>query len=125
MKYGKKCVLVATDNLSSFTVAAIARSERHEHLQEAIIAAISPFKSMAVQTEVRVDTAPGLAKLTRDETLQRYGMKLDPGQAKNKDSCAKVDKAMSELRRELDVLNPVERTLITKDLCLAVSNLNS
>ena len=125
MKYGKKCVLVATDNLSSFTVATIARSERHEHMQEAIITAISPFRSMALQTEVRVDTAPGLAKLTREKSLLKYGMKLDPGQAKNKDSCAKVDKAMSELRRELEVLNPVERTLTTEDLCLAVANLNS
>ena len=125
MKYGKKSVLVATDKLSSFTVAAIARSEGHDQLQEAIVAAISPFKSMAVQTEVRVDTAPGLAKLTRAETLQKYGMKLDPGHVKNKDSCAKVDKVMSELRRELAVLSPVERILTTEDLCLAVSNLNS
>ena len=125
MKYGKKSVLVAADNLSSFTVAAIARSERHEQLQEAIITAISPFKSMALQTEVRVDTAPGLAKLTKAETLLKYGMKLDPGHVKNKDSCAKVDKVMSELRRELEILSPVERILSTEDLCLAVSNLNS
>ena len=32
---------------------------------------------------------------------------------------------MSELRRELEVLNPVERTIITEELCLAVANLNS
>ena len=125
MKYGKKNILVAADNLSSFTVAAIARSERHEHLQEAIVGAISPFKSMSLQAEVRVDTAPGLAKLTRAESLLKYGMKLDPGHAKNKDSCAKVDKVMSELRRELEILNPVERTILPEDLCLAVANLNS
>ena len=125
MKYGKRCILVAADNLSSFAVAAVARSERHEHLQEAIVQAISPFKSMAVQTEVRVDTAPGLAKLTKAESLEKFGMKLDPGHVKNKNSCAKVDKVMSELRRELEVLNPVERTLSPEDLCIAVSNLNS
>ena len=125
MKYGKRCILVGTDNLSSFSVATIARSERYDHLQEAIISAILPFKSMAVQTEVRVDTAPGLAKLTRSGSLAKYGIKLDPGNVKNKDSCAKVDKAMSELRRELEIISPVERTITTEELCLAISNLNS
>ena len=63
MKYGKKNILIASDNLSSFTVANISSGERAEQLEEAIMLAILPFKSKATDVLVRVDTAPGLAKL--------------------------------------------------------------
>ena len=41
------------------------------------------------------------------------------------DHCAKVDKVMSELRRDLEIIGPGERTVTIEDLCLVVSNLNS
>ena len=124
MKYGKKNVLVASDNLSSFTVASISGGERAEQLEEAIMLAILPFKSKATDVLVRVDTAPGLAKLKRTDKLLKDGIKLDPGHVKNPNSCAKVDKIMSELRRELKILNPEERILTPSNLARAVANLN-
>ena len=124
MKYGKKNILVASDNLSSFTVASISGGERAEQLEEAIMLAILPFKSRATDVLVRVDTAPGLAKLKKTEKLAKDGIKLDPGHVKNPNSCAKVDKIMSELRRELKILNPEEKTLTPSNLARAVANLN-
>ena len=124
MKYGKKNILVATDNLSSFTTAKISAGERAEQLEEAILLAILPFRSKATSATVRVDTAPGLAKLQRTEKLERDGIKLDPGHVKNPNSCAKVDKIMSELRRELKILNPEEKLLTPANLARAVDNLN-
>ena len=116
---------MAADNLSSFTVADIAGGEREEQLQEAIVLAILPFKSKATDVLVRVDTAPGLAKLKRTDKLLREGIKLELGHVKNPNSCAKVDKIMSELRRELKVLSPEESLLTPSNLARAVSNLNS
>ena len=125
MKYGKKNILVATDNLSSFTVASISGGERAEQLEEAITLAILPFKSKATDVIVRVDTAPGLAKLKKTDKLLKDGIKLDPGHVKNPNSCAKVDKIMSELRRELKVLSPEESGLSHSNLARAIANLNS
>ena len=125
LKYGKKNILVAADNLSSFTVAGISGGERAEQLEEAIMLAILPFKSKATDVIVRVDTAPGLAKLKRTDKLLKDGIRLDPGHVKNPNSCAKVDKIMSELRRELKILSPEEITLTPSNLARAVANLNS
>ena len=97
MKYGRKNIVVAADHLSSFTVARIANGEKAEQLEAAILQAILPFKSQATSTTVRVDTAPGLAKLIRSGSLLQDGIKFDPGHEKNPNSCSKVDKIISEL----------------------------
>ena len=125
MKYGGKDILVAADYLSSFTVAIISKGESAEQLEEAIMLALMPFKSKAIDTVVRVDTAPGLAKLHKTEKLLKDGIKLDPGHEKNRNSCTKVDKIMSELRRELKTLCPEEKTLTPMNLARAISSLNS
>ena len=123
--YGKRNILVATDNLSSFTVASISGGEKAEQLEEAIMIAILPFKSKATDVTVRVDTAPGLAKLKKTNKLLNDGIKLDPGHVKNPNSCAKVDKIMSELRRELKLLSVEEGEITPSNLARAVANLNS
>ena len=53
------------------------------------------------------------------------GIKLDPGHVKNPNSCAKVDKIMSELRRELKLLSVEEGEITPSNLARAVANLNS
>ena len=50
--------------------------------------------------EIRVDTAPGLSAMINhsSKNFEDAGILLEPGDVKNKNSLAKVDKTMSELR---------------------------
>ena len=125
MKYGGKDILVATDHLSSFTVVVISKGETAEQLEEAITLALMPFKSKATHTVVRVDTAPGVAKLYKTKKLLKVDIVIDPGHVKNKNSCAKADKIMSELRRELKTISPDEKILTPVNLARSVDSLNS
>ena len=50
---------------------------------------------------------------------------MEQGHVKNINRCAKVDKIMSELRRELKALSPDEIALTPINLARAVSSLNS
>ena len=119
--------MVCTDNFSSFTVCAYIPSEKQTDCENAIISSIFPFKAATGDVKLRVDTAPGLsAMINRNSNLfKEAGIILEPGNVKNKNSLAKVDKTMVELRSILRTLSTDGSPMSPLDLQKAVSILNS
>ena len=121
---GKK-IVVSTDNVSSFTSTCFTPNENQQSLENAILSTITPFKSVSIDSSVRVDTAPGLGALIRKpDNLAQMGIHLDPGRVKNKNSLAIVDRRMQELRRELRIVCPEGKNLNQLQLSKATSILN-
>ena len=124
LKHGGKNVMVSTDNFSSFTVTKIIPSEKQGDCENAIITSVFPFKTALGETIIRVDTAPGMSAMINNKHLQDGGIKIEPGDAKNKNSCAKVDKMMSELRSILRTISPEGLPLSEIQLQKATESLN-
>ena len=127
MKHGKKNIMVSTDNFSSFTICAFINSEKQEDCEKAIISSIFPFKAVVGDVKIRVDTAPGLsAMISRSsDNFKEANIVLEPGHIKNKNSLAKVDKTMSELRAIIRTISPDGSPLSHIDLQRATETLNT
>ena len=126
LKHGNKNIMVSTDNFSSFTICRIIPSEKQADCENAIISSIFPFKAAAGEATIRVDTAPGISAIINhsSEAFKEAEMKLEPGDVKNKNSCAKVDKTMAELRSILRSVSPEGSPLSELSLQIATETLN-
>lgn len=126
LKHGGKNIMVSTDNFSSFTITKMIPSEKQSDCETAIISSIFPFKTAAGSATIRVDTAPGISSIinNKSEDFLNAGLILEPGNVKNKNSCAKVDKTMSELRSILRTVSPEGKSLSELDLQKATETLN-
>ena len=126
MKHGNKNIMVCTDNFSSFTVCTFINSEKQLECENAIVSLIFPFKAASGEVNVRVDTAPGLTAMINhsSQLFQEAGIFLEPGDAKNKNSLAKVDKTMAELRGILRTISTDGSMLSVLSLQKAVNILN-
>ena len=124
-KHSGQTILVCTDNFSSFTRTKIIKSETKNEQKNAIIDNILPLRSVTGNTTVRMDTAPALASLAANqEELNQVGIYLEQGYQKNKNSLAKVDKTIQELRAEIRKYAPEGHTITNLELQLATEKLN-
>ena len=101
-------------------------SENQLDCENAIISSVFPFKAATGGTTIRVDTAPGISAMINksSESFREAEIKLEPGDVKNKNSCAKVDKTMSELRTILRTISPEGSPLSELNLQKATGTLN-
>ena len=84
-----------------------------------------PFKSSTATSAVRVDQAPGFKSLIKKPfNLQDLGIILEPGDVKNKNSLAIVDRKIQELEEELRKISPHSDALSHKNLALATARVN-
>ena len=105
MKHSKQNILVAVDDATGYVLTCIVKSEQAHDLAQGLAQLVLPFR-LGPQAVVRVDRARGLAKAKSSPLLTKFSIILDLGDAKNKNSCAIVDKAIQELEMELKRLNP-------------------
>ena len=126
LKHGGKNIMVSTDNFSSFTITKMIPSENQFDCENAIISSVFPFRAATGGTTIRVDTAPGISAIINknSEGFRNAEIKLEPGDVKNKNSCAKVDKTMAELRSILRTISPDGSPLSELDLQRATETLN-
>ena len=126
LKHGGKNIMVSTDNFSSFTICKIIPSEKQDDCENAIISSIFPFKAAAGVATIRVDTAPGLTAMINHsrKAFSEAEIEIEPGDVKNKNSCAKVDKTMAELRSILRSESPEGSPLSEMNLQKATETLN-
>ena len=124
MKHSKSLITVATDNFSGFISTCFIKSEDHSQLLEGIIQTITPFKASSL-SRIRVDQAPGFQKLMKKKAdLDDLGIELEPGEAKNKNAVALVDRKMSELRAEIKKLAPSNNVINVRILSKATASVN-
>ena len=123
IKHAKKNILVAVENFSGFISTCFIATETSKDLVEGIIKAIFPIKSAL--SVVRVDQAPGFRKLIKDKiSIADLGLELTPGDAKNKNALAIVDKKISELEKEIKKIAPSQNIITVKILALATNTVN-
>ena len=91
-----------------------------------MIASIFPFTPASGEATVLVDTAPGISAVINHSTeaFKETEMKLEPGDVKNKNFCAKVDKTMAELRSIIGSVSPEGSPLLELSLQIATEPLN-
>ena len=124
MRECKKLVLVAVDNFSSYVTTSFIASEKEESLRDGIIATITPFMASSL-SKVRVDRAPGFAKMKNEkEVLDKLGIDLELGHAKNKNSLAIADQKIKELRSALRKVSPSANVLNQTCLSRATTIVN-
>ena len=124
MKECKKLVIVAVDNFSAYVSTNFITSEKEEDLRDGIIATISPFMANSL-SKVRVDRAPGFAKMkSQKEVLDKLGIDLELGEAKNKNSLAIADQKIKELRSTLKKISPSSNVLNQTCLSRATTIIN-
>ena len=103
LKIEKKLVIVSVEDFSGFVITAFVTSESATDLETGIISTIFPFKS-GNSTTIRVDQAPGFAKLQKkldQSNLKSAGIEISLGEQKNKNAVAIVDQKIKELEEEL------------------------
>ena len=123
IKHAKKNILVAVENFSGFISTCIIDTEKSKDLIEGIIKTIFPIKSAL--SVVRVDQAPGFRKLMKDKVnISELGLELIPGEAKNKNALAIVDKKISELEKEMKKIAPSHNVITVKILAMATNTVN-
>ena len=117
MRECKKLVLVAVDNFSAYVSTTFIESEKEAALRDGIVATITPFMASSL-AKIRVDRAPGFSSLAGEkETLQKLGIELELGHAKNKNSLAIADQKIKELRLALKKISP--STNVLNQTCLS------
>ena len=126
IKRSGQLILVNIDLFSGFVTCCFATSETANDLCKAIIDVITPIRHADI-VQVRVDKAPGLASLARNETsdLTKLGIKLELPLDDNKNSNCCVDKAINDLEVELKKLSPSGQKISSLELAQATTCLNN
>ena len=122
--HSKQNVLVAVVDATGYVLTTFVKSEQAPDLAQGIAKLVLPFR-LGPQAVIRVDQARGPVKAGTSPLLDKLGIKLDPGDSKNKNMCAIVDKAIQELEMELKRLNPEGSNLTDLTLLLGSHHLNS
>ena len=123
IKHAKKNILVAVENFSGFISTCFITSEKSKDLVEGIIKTIFPIKSAI--SSVRVDQAPGFRKLMKEKvSMTELGIDLIPGDAKNKNALAIVDKKINELEKEIKKIACFNNVRTVKILAMAAKIVN-
>ena len=123
IKRAKQYILVVTDALSQHTSTTLIKSESSEDISKGLLKAILPFKQNSLQTQIKVDTAPGLTSIIKNRTaLLNHDIVLQPGRTKNKNKIPQVDRRIQELEVELRKLSP-ECEPRTEDLLVCATKL--
>ena len=124
MKLHKKNIIVATENFSGFLSTQIIPSEKRDDIIEGIISTVTPF--MDSDVSIRVDQAPSLKSLIKKPAdLSELGITLQPGETKNKNALALVDRKMQELQKEIKLCAPSHNVINAKILAKATLVVNS
>ena len=116
-------ICVTRDIHSSFTTAEFIENETAQSLQDALLIKTSQLRSPTCV--IRIGSATGFQSLRNVVSLQSYGITLDCGFGKNKNSNSVVDKAIQELELEFLKETPSSGATTNVQLQLAIRTLSS
>ena len=125
----KRCsqdILVVCEEVTKFTQATIVDSEKHidivTGLRNILLPLHPPCSPVAT---LKVDPAPGMQSLYKQQSLKDINIIVDLGESKNKNKLATIDKIIQELENELIKIAKPQSRISSNDLSLGVANLNS
>ena len=121
-----QCILVVRENVSSFTFAQIISDEKAATLKHSLLILLSDLLAGGGPgISVRADPGSGWRSLETDDELKSKGIQLQLGYEKFKNKNSIVDKAITELRSEINRLHQSSSGITDTVLAQAVANLNS
>ena len=122
----KKVILIAVENFSGFITTTFLPNEKSDSLLDGLIQIITPFKASSnALVTVRSDQAPGFKSLnSKNSDLSKMGIKLELGNAKNKNAVAIVDRKIQELEMEIKKLSTTYSSISVKLLARATEIVN-
>ena len=116
-------IAVLRETLTSYTRTTFVNSETRDDLREALL--ILTAEMRGVQSEVRVDPAPGLASLRGDVALRQKGVTITPGDEKNRNKNPVAERAVQEIEAEILRVQPEKGPVSRLTLATATANCNS
>ena len=122
----RQLILVMCEEVTKYTTGTFIESEQHSSLlkglKELLFTVHPPCSPMAT---VKVDPAPAFKSLHRSQPLSDVNIRIELGEAKNKNKLATIDKQIQELEHEWIRLNKPNGPLQKDELSAALSALNS
>ena len=123
MRRYRQFIVMLRESVTSYTLALMIESEKHEILREAILMLCAEVRTLNSLISIRVDSAPGLVALENDPMLLKNGITLDIGHVKNKNKNPIAERAIEELGLEIVRLNPDGGPISKLSLTLATANM--
>ena len=126
VKCNRQLILLLRETVSSHTSACIVGDEKGPTLRDGLIQLCVPLRPLdGPPAVIRVDPAPGFNTLRKDPLLAQHRLRVEVGEAKNKNKNPVAEKAVQEFEDELLRQDP-EHTLVTPaKLAVVVAALNS
>ena len=126
MKRDRQLILVLRECVSSFTVARVINSERHEELRDALLQMCLDLRSLdGPHAVIRTDPAPGFQALQSDQLLQHHRITIEVGRIKNINHNPVAERAIQELSGEFLRDHLGSGTITPLQLSISVARLNS
>ena len=126
IKRERQNILILRETVTSFTSATLIHDEKVESLRNGFITLISKIRPSSVSPVlIRVDPAPAFQSIFNKLKLSDQNIHLELGRFKNRNKNPVIDKAVTELLRELRIQNPIGGPLSSMSLDSAVATLNS
>ena len=126
MRRYRQYIFVLRETVTSFTFTTTVESEKHADLRDALLLLCAEVRSLSdVCLHVRTDPAPGFLALAHDSALQKAGITLEVGCAKNTNKNPVAERAIQELGLELLHLHPEGGPMTRLQLAMATANMNT
>ena len=126
VKSNRQLVLLLRESVSSYTSACLVDDEKGSTVRDGLIQLCVPLRPLdGPPAIVRVDPAPGFNSLREDALLASHRIRLEVGQAKNKNKNPIAEKAVQEFEDELLRQDPECTSLTPSSLAVVIAALNS
>ena len=117
-------ILLLRENLTSMTATTFIKSQTKHELRDSLLLLALRLRLQKPLT-IRTDPHPSFAGLHGDPYLEKVGISLEIGHAKNVNKNAVAEKGIRELREEIVKIHPKGGPITETTLALATDNLNS
>ena len=119
-------ILVLTEEVTKFTATKMIESEQSPVLLKNIKSLLLPLHPPCSPiATLKVDPAPGMQTLYKEQPLQQLNVMIELGEPKNKNKLATIDKIIQELENEFIRFCKPNSPISLEELSLATASLNS
>ncbi len=124
-RYGQ-FIMVLRETVSSFTRTCIVGGEKREQLRDGLIMLLADMLALdEIGCTVRTDHATSFSALAGDPLLEKHGIHIDVGEAKNNNKNPIAERAIEELGLECLKHSPEDGPLSSVSLALITASLNA
>ena len=126
VKCNRQLILLLRETVSSYTLACLVEDEKGATVRDGLIQLCVPLRPLdGPAAVIRVDPAPGFNSLKNDPLLASHRLRVEVGEAKNKNKNPIAEKAVQEFEDELLRQDPERVQVTSAQLAVVIAGLNS